>query len=138
MTGLVPAADSVDAFIKDARPDKRELLVSRLLERNDDYAQHWFTFWNDALRNDYSGTGYITGGRYDITRWLYNALRDNKPYNSFVEELISPMSNQKVLLPASNGGAPLMPVSVPKCRHTKCRRFSSGLTEMCLPAMIVL
>lgn len=95
VTGLVPAADSVDAFIKDTRPDKRELLVRRLLARDNDYAQHWLTFWNDALRNDYSGTGYITGGRYDITRWLYNALRDNKPYNSFVKELISPGEQSK-------------------------------------------
>jgi uncharacterized membrane protein/mono/diheme cytochrome c family protein len=95
VTGLVPAADSVDAFINDTHPDKRELLVRRLLARNNDYAQHWLTFWNDALRNDYSGTGYITGGRYDITRWLYNALRDNKPYNSFVKELISPGEQSK-------------------------------------------
>src|SRR3546814_14972334 len=35
-------------------------------------------------------TGYITGGRFDITEWLYQALRTNKPYNQFVSELISP------------------------------------------------
>src|SRR3546814_20615245 len=34
-------------------------------------------------------TGYITGGRFDITEWLYQALRTNKPYNQFVSELIS-------------------------------------------------
>ena len=93
--GLVPAADSIDAFINDTRPDKREILVSNLLSRNSDYAQHWLTFWNDALRNDYSGTGYITGGRYDITEWLYSSLRDNKPYNIFVKELISPTEDSK-------------------------------------------
>ncbi|HRP33804.1 MAG TPA: DUF1549 domain-containing protein [Agriterribacter sp.] len=93
--GLLPAADTVDAFINDTRSDKREVLVTKLLNRNDDYAQHWLTFWNDALRNDYSGTGYITGGRYDITKWLYNSLRDNKPYNIFVKELISPDETSK-------------------------------------------
>ena len=41
-------------------PEKRNKLVEELLQRNEDYAQHWLTFWNDALRNDYSGTGYIT------------------------------------------------------------------------------
>ena len=90
VVGLLPNADSVDAFVKDSHPDKRERLARRLLERNDDYAQQWLTFWNDALRNDYSGTGYITGGRFDITKWLYTSLRDNKPYNIFVKELISP------------------------------------------------
>ena len=48
------------------------------------------TFWNDLLRNDYAGTGYIDGGRKQITGWLYQALIDNKPYDRFVRELISP------------------------------------------------
>ena len=93
--GLIPSPDSVDAFVKDSRENKRELLVNKLLNRNDDYAQQWLTFWNDALRNDYSGTGYITGGRSDITGWLYGALRNNKPYNLFVKELISPNKESK-------------------------------------------
>ncbi|MDR3716845.1 MAG: DUF1549 domain-containing protein [Puia sp.] len=91
--GLIPPADSVDAFIAGSQPDKRERLVRGLLSRSDDYAQQWLTFWNDALRNDYTGTGYITGGRSDITRWLYASLRDNKPYNLFVKQLISPDSS---------------------------------------------
>ncbi|MFM9909511.1 MAG: DUF1549 domain-containing protein [Chitinophagaceae bacterium] len=88
--GLLPPADSLDLFVKNTAKDKRELLVRSLLIRNDDYAQHWLSFWNDALRNDYSGTGYITGGRFDITKWLYNSLRNNKPFDVFVKELISP------------------------------------------------
>jgi uncharacterized membrane protein len=95
VTGLLPAADSIDFFVVDTHPDKRALLVRRLLNRSDDYAQHWLTFWNDALRNDYSGTGYITGGRSDITEWLYTALQQNKPYNTFVRELISPTKASK-------------------------------------------
>jgi len=43
-----------------------------------------------VLRNDYSGTGYITGGRFAITDWLYESLKTNKPYDQFVKELISP------------------------------------------------
>ena len=88
--GLLPPPNKVAAFMADTRPDKRESLVRELLNRNEDYAQHWLTFWNDALRNDYSGTGYITGGRFDITTWLYNSLKTNKPYNWFVRELVSP------------------------------------------------
>ncbi len=88
--GLLPPPARIDQFLADTRPAKREILVKELLNRNHDYAQHWLTFWNDLLRNDYSGTGYITGGRSDITRWLYNSLEVNKPYNWFVKELISP------------------------------------------------
>lgn len=90
VVGLLPPPEKVQAFMADTRPNKRELLVKELLNRNEDYAQHWLSFWNDALRNDYSGTGYITGGRFDITKWLYTSLKTNKPYNWFVRELISP------------------------------------------------
>lgn len=90
VVGLLPSPGEVDAFLKETAADKREQLVRKLLKRDDDYAQHWLTFWNDVLRNDYSGTGYITGGRFDITRWLYASLRDNKPYNWFVKELLNP------------------------------------------------
>lgn len=88
--GLLPPPEKVDAFLQNPDPNKRTALVKELLQRNDDYAQHWLTFWNDALRNDYSGTGYITGGRFAITDWLYESLKSNKPYDDFVKELISP------------------------------------------------
>jgi uncharacterized membrane protein/mono/diheme cytochrome c family protein len=88
--GLVPPPEKIDTFAHDNHPDKRALLVKELLGRHDEYAQHWLSFWNDALRNDYSGTGYITKGRFAITEWLYESLRTNKPYDVFVKELISP------------------------------------------------
>jgi hypothetical protein len=65
-------------------------LVSALLGDAPRYAQHWMSFWNDLLRNDYRGTGYIDGGREPITGWLYTALRDNVPYDRFVRELVNP------------------------------------------------
>lgn len=88
--GLLPTYQEIEKFVADTRPNKREIVAKELLARDHDYAQHWLTFWNDLLRNDYSGTGYITGGRHDITQWLYSSLENNKPYNWFVKELISP------------------------------------------------
>jgi uncharacterized membrane protein/mono/diheme cytochrome c family protein len=88
--GVVPSPEELTAFAQDSRPDKRAIWVRQLLNRNDDYALHWLTFWNDALRNDYSGTGYITKGRSNISDWLYNSLLTNKPYNQFVKELLNP------------------------------------------------
>jgi hypothetical protein len=93
--GLLPSPKEEETFIADNRPGKRALWVRQLLNRDDDYAGHWLTFWNDALRNDYTGTGYITGGRFNITDWLYKSLKSNKPYNLFVQELISPTKQSK-------------------------------------------
>ena len=75
-----------------AQGTDREKIVDGLLLRRSDYAAHWFTMWNDALRNDFSGTGYIDGGRRQISQWLYAALRDDKPFDHFVRELIAPPS----------------------------------------------
>ncbi|MGV3772044.1 MAG: DUF1549 domain-containing protein [Verrucomicrobiales bacterium] len=88
--GLLPSPIELEKFMADSGSDKRTRLVEELLGRNADYAQHWLTFWNDALRNDYKGTGYIDGGRKQITSWLYSALATNKPYNQFVAELVNP------------------------------------------------
>ncbi len=90
LIGLMPTADAVEKFAADSSVDKREKLVDELLGDEQAYAEHWLTFWNDLLRNDYGGTGYIDGGRAAITAWLYRSLRENKPYNKLVRELIVP------------------------------------------------
>lgn len=90
VVGLPPSPGELDRFLRDKRADKRGQLVTRLLADNRRYAEHWLTFWNDLLRNDYRGTGYIDGGREQISSWLYAALYQNKPYDKFVGELINP------------------------------------------------
>ena len=89
--GLLPMREELDEFLADKRSDKRDRLVKRLLADNRRYAEHWLSFWNDALRNDYRGTGYIDGGREQITGWLYSALATNMPFNEFVRQLIDPV-----------------------------------------------
>jgi len=90
LVGLLPPSLEVERFLSDSDPNKRALLVRRLLDDRPAYADHWLSFWNDLLRNDYKGTGFIDGGRRPISKWLYQALLDNKPYDKFVHELISP------------------------------------------------
>ncbi len=90
--GLLPTEAQIHAFESDPLPDKRERLVRSLLSESQPYADHWMTFWNDLLRNDYAGTGFIDGGRKQITRWLYSALLNNRPYDQLVRELINPTS----------------------------------------------
>jgi len=95
LIGLLPTPDQLDAFLHDPAPDKREKLVRRLLDDKRNYADHWLTFWNDLLRNDYKGTGFIDGGRKQISGWLYRALLENMPYNRFVAELVNPTESSE-------------------------------------------
>jgi hypothetical protein len=95
LIGLLPSPKELVAFEKDRRTDKRTLLVRKLLDNREDYAVHWLTFWNDALRNAYRGTGFIDDGRRQITGWLFRSLYENKPYDRFVHELISPVEGSE-------------------------------------------
>ncbi len=91
LIGLPPSPELLVEFEADARPNKREVLIDQLLANRRAYADHWLSYWNDLLRNAYRGTGFIDGGRKTITSWLYRSLYDNKPYDRFVHELISPV-----------------------------------------------
>ena len=95
LVGMLPSAEVARTFAADRRPDKRAMLVRSLLARNVDYADHWMVFWNDLLRNDYAGTGYIDGGRKQITNWLYISLLANKPYDVFARELVAPSADSE-------------------------------------------
>jgi len=95
LVGLLPDPERVARFVADPSPGKREALVRELLADRFAYAEHWMTFWNDLLRNDYTGTGFITGGRRQITAWLHRALVENTPYDKFVRELIAPSEESR-------------------------------------------
>ena len=88
--GLLPTPEQMEAFMANPSTEKRTQLVDSLLGMDHAYTQHWLSFWNDLLRNDYSGTGYITGGRKQISDWLYEALLHNWSYDQIVRGLLNP------------------------------------------------
>jgi len=89
--GLLPEPEAVSAFVNDNDPKKRVKLIDNLLNDNQNYTQHWLSFWNDLLRNDY----YSVGGKKPITRWLYSSLMTNKSYDQIVTELINPVKGSE-------------------------------------------
>ena len=94
LVGLLPPPDDVERFLADPSPDRRAAVIESLLSGKVAYAEHWLTFWNDLLRNDYAGTGYIDGGRRQISAWLYEALLSNMPFDQFARELIAPPTDE--------------------------------------------
>ena len=90
ITGLLPTPEAVRQLEKNKDKNKRNQLIKDLLADKENYTLHWMSFWNDLLRNDYSGTGFITGGRKQITHWLYRSLKEGKPYDQMVAELVNP------------------------------------------------
>lgn len=90
LIGLPPTPEQLAPLEVDAPAAGRERFVDRLLDDREAFTAHWLTFWNDLLRNAYHGTGFIDGGRKQITGWLYAAIYENKPYDRFVHELVCP------------------------------------------------
>lgn len=86
--GLLPTPEAVEAFASDPSPGKATELAEALLADRRGYAEHWISFWNDLLRNDEQTA--IDGLRKPITKWLYQSLHDNAPYDRMVVELLSP------------------------------------------------
>jgi len=91
LVGLLPTPSQLKQYLADPPDSRRELLVNRLLADRQAYAAHWMAFWNDCLRNAYRGTGFIDDGRRQITGWLYRSLYNDKPFDRFVHELVSPV-----------------------------------------------
>lgn len=89
--GLLPEPQDIQNFLDDENPNKREALINTLLNDTKNYTQHWLSFWNDLLRNDY----YSVGGKKPITNWLYSSLMNNKSYNQMVTELVNPVDGSE-------------------------------------------
>ena len=64
-------------------------MVHQLLSRNEDYTMHWLSYWNDILRNDYSGPGFITeaGSKSPLA---ISFPPENSTYEAMVKDLIHP------------------------------------------------
>jgi len=94
LVGLLPDAAEAEAFLSDEGGDRRQRKIEELLARDLSYADHWLSFWNDLLRNDYTGTGFITGGRKQVSRWLYDQLKRNAPFDEMVRGLVAPADDE--------------------------------------------
>lgn len=85
--GLIPTAEEVSAFLADQSPDKHARAIDRLLA-DPRWADHWTSYWQDVLAenpNILKGTLNNTG---PFRWWIHESLRDNKPMDRFVTELV--------------------------------------------------
>ena len=84
--GTLPTAEESRAFLADTRPDRRALLVDRLLQRPE-YADYWSLKWSDLLRVDRNALGHR--GAYLYYQWIRDSFAANKRYDRFVTELLT-------------------------------------------------
>jgi hypothetical protein len=86
LTGRIPTVSEVQAFLDDTSPNRRELLVDRLLAHRD-HATHLAAVWREVLLpNDVDLTRL--GGTTKFDEWLAGRFADNVPYDKIVRELL--------------------------------------------------
>ena len=90
--GTLPTIAEVDAFLADPAPDKRDRLITRLLDRNE-YADFWAGIWGDVLRNKRRNGEEHKRGTFAFAAWIRDSLAQNKPYDQFVREILTAQGN---------------------------------------------
>jgi hypothetical protein len=86
----LPDTELLD-FLADDRPNKRELLILRLLDDHDSYVAHWMSFWSDHLRigSDVAAAVFDNDETDGPQKWLKNELVRNVPLDQFVHDLLA-------------------------------------------------
>ncbi len=83
--GRIPTIEEAEAFHADTYPDKRQRLIERLVS-SEAYVSNFYHFWADLLRISSDLDGPVLAA-YEL--WVKQALRDNKPYDEMVYELVT-------------------------------------------------
>ena len=87
--GTLPSAQEAKDFILDRSPGKRRALIDKLLER-DEFADYWAMKWCDLLRVKAEFPMNLwPNAAQAYHRWIRTSIRENKPYDQFVRELLT-------------------------------------------------
>ena len=87
--GTLPTAAEAREFLLDTIPQKRRLLIDRLLER-DELADYWAMKWSDLLRIKAEfPINLWPNAAQAYYHWIRTSIRENKPYDRFARELLT-------------------------------------------------
>ncbi|MEI7728410.1 MAG: DUF1553 domain-containing protein [Verrucomicrobiota bacterium] len=89
LIGTVPTGKEAADYLLDGNPDKRRLLVDRLLQR-DEYADYWSMKWCDLLRVKAEFPINLWPNAVQAYHyWIRASLRQNMTYDKFARELLT-------------------------------------------------
>lgn len=103
--GMAPTLPELRRFLESSSVEKRAELVDELLSRDQDYADHWTPFWEDALGSTNVNNQGGVPGRGSYRAWINESFRTNKPFDVFAAELIDTTmpGAQKPMVAEANG-----------------------------------
>lgn len=87
--GTLPTAEEAKAFLADRNSKKRTLLIDRLLQRPE-FGDYWAMKWCDLLRvKSEVPINLWPNAVQAYHRWVRDSLKQNKPYDRFVREMLT-------------------------------------------------
>lgn len=84
--GTLPSPAEIRAFLADNSPDKRNRAIEHVLSRPE-FVDFWTLKWGDLLR--VNRTQLNEKGMWSFDNWIRAALRENKPVDEFVRDIIT-------------------------------------------------
>ena len=102
LTGRIPDADVVVAFVADPSPDKRSRMVDALLA-SDAFVDRWTFYYDELFQNTNASS---TGSLWNTANAAYHAyfqdaVRSRKPWDVMARELITASGPNTTVGPAN-------------------------------------
>ncbi|HSP33200.1 MAG TPA: DUF1549 domain-containing protein, partial [Thermoanaerobaculia bacterium] len=90
LTGQIPTADQVKAFIADTSAGKRDRMID-LLVASDGFVDRWTLWYGDLVQNVQVTANIRESfqGRNAFYNWIRASLQSGKPYDQMVRETLS-------------------------------------------------
>jgi hypothetical protein len=88
VTGRIPPAEKVSAFLADRGPDKRAKLIDELLD-SPAYGKHQADVWQALLLPRNSDNRRVMQFYPGMVRWLEDGFNSNKPWDRLVHDLVT-------------------------------------------------
>jgi len=119
LTGRIPSATDLNNFLADPDPNKRDVLVDRLLN-SPDFVDKWSNFFGDLFKNNATSTSASIArnvqGRDAFYLYIKTSVAQNKPYDQMARELVTATGNNYVagepnwIMGGNIGGGPIQDV----------------------------
>ena len=84
--GRLPSVDEARAFLADAAPARRDVLIDRLLAQPE-FADYWTYKWSDLLM--LNGTRLRPEALKTYYQWIHKQVADNTPWDRFVRAIVT-------------------------------------------------
>jgi Protein of unknown function (DUF1549)/Protein of unknown function (DUF1553) len=97
LTGRIPTADEVRAFIANPDPAKRDKLIDELLG-SEAYVERWAYFFMDIFR----ANGKMGRGQNLFHYWMKENLRVDRPYDDVARSIIESSAKSNHVVASSN------------------------------------